>query len=514
MKMTTKANTSSSFEVSRKGQAADEPLLVAEGLAKSFNGVPALRDGKLVLKRGTVHALCGGNGAGKSTFLNILMGLLRRDEGVVRVGAEVVEFKSAAEALHHGIAMITQELSPIEHMTVAENLYLGREPHIGGVIVNFARMAKNAAALLDELGFDVPAKAKMSDLSLAQIQLVEIAKALSYDAQIVIMDEPTSAIGEHEVHVLFDALRRIKARGAGIIYVSHKLTEIFEIADEYTVFRDGRFIETGRIDSIDRKHLVTQIVGHEVTMVEKGDPISGARALLEVRNLSRKGHFRDISLQVPAGEVLGIYGLLGSGRTPFVETIYGIHSPTNGEVVLDGLPVPPGNPKRSIRLGMAMVSEDRKDSGLVLIASIAHNITLSSVARRAVSGFIKQKAEAEIVQNMIQSQRIKASSPAMAVESLSGGNQQKVVFARCLTTNPKLLICDEPTRGIDEGSKQEIYGFLRKFAAKGHAVLVVSSEAPEILQVSDRIAIFKQGRLTEFVDGRTTTQRALMDLAS
>ncbi|HET9606406.1 MAG TPA: sugar ABC transporter ATP-binding protein [Nitrospira sp.] len=492
---------------------ADLPVLVAEGVTKSFSGVPALRDGRLVLKRGSVHALCGGNGAGKSTFLNILMGLLPRDEGVVRLGAEVVEFKGPADALRHGIAIITQELSPIEDMTVAENLYLGEEPRIGGVFVNFARMAKDAATLLHDLGFDVPAKAKMSDLSLAQIQLVEIAKALSYDAQIVIMDEPTSAIGEHEVHVLFNAMRRIKARGSGIIYVSHKLTEIFEIADEYTVFRDGRFIENGRIDAIDRKHLVTQIVGHEVTSVEKGDVVSGTSPMLEVRNLSGE-HFQDISLQVRAGEVLGIYGLLGSGRTPFVETVYGIIRPKSGKVLLGGLPVPPGDTKKSIRLGMAMVTEDRKASGLVLCASIAHNITLSSLPQRAVGGFIKRSAESQVVGTMIRSQRIKTSSPALAVESLSGGNQQKVVFARCLTTNPRLLLCDDPTRGIDEGSKQEIYTFLRQFAAKGNAVVVVSSEAPEILQVSDRIAIFKKGRLAEIVDGRTTTQKALMELAS
>jgi len=508
------ANMTSPVQTEQPASAVETPLLVAEGLTKSFSGVPALRDGRLVLRRGTVHALCGGNGAGKSTFLNILMGLLRRDAGVVRLETENVEFRNPAEALHHGIAMITQELSPIEDMTVAENLYLGREPRIGGVFVNFALMAKNAAALLRELGFEVSARAKMSALSLAQVQLVEIAKAFSYNAEIVIMDEPTSAIGEHEVHVLFEAIRRIKTRGAGIIYVSHKLTEIFEIADEYTVFRDGCFIETGRIDSINRKHLVTQIVGHEVTMVEKGEPVSAASALLEVSNLSRDGEFKEISLRVAAGEVLGIYGLLGSGRTEFLETIYGIRSPTNGEVVVDGAHVPPGNPKRSIRLGMAMVSEDRKESGLVLSASIAHNITLSSLARRAVGGFIDQKAEGETVKKMMQSQRIKARSPRMAVENLSGGNQQKVVFARCLTTNPRLLLCDEPTRGIDEGSKQEIYNFVRKFAAEGNAVLVVSSEAPEILQVSDRIAIFKKGRLAEIVDGRTTTQKALMDLAS
>ena len=258
---------------------------------------------------------------------------------------------------------------------------------------------------------------------------------------------------------------------------------------------------------------MTQIVGHEVTSVEKGDVISGTSPLLEVRNLSGE-HFQDISLQVRAGEVLGIYGLLGSGRTPFVETIYGIIRPKSGEVLLGGLPVPPGDTKKSIRLGMAMVTEDRKATGLVLCASIAHNIALSSLPQRAVGGFIKRNAESQVVGTMIRSQRIKTSSPALAVESLSGGNQQKVVFARCLTTNPRLLLCDDPTRGIDEGSKQEIYTFLRQFAAKGNAVVVVSSEAPEILQVSDRIAIFKKGRLAEIVDGRTTTQKALMELAS
>ncbi|OWV73137.1 D-ribose transporter ATP-binding protein [Rhizobium sp. R634] len=489
-------------------------LLRAEGVEKSFNGVPALVDGRLTLKAGTVHALCGGNGAGKSTFLNITMGLLRRDGGIVEIDGEQVDFKSAADALRHGIAIITQELSPVPEMTVAENLYLGREPKRLGVLVDFSQMRRDAEAFLDELGFEVDAAKKMGELSLAQIQLVEIAKALSYRAHIVIMDEPTSAIGEHEVHVLFNALRKITARGSAIIYVSHKLTEIFEIADEYTVFRDGRFIETGNIKDIDRRHLVTQIVGREVKLVEKGKPLEDAPILLSVSNLARGPHFRDISLDVASGEVVGIYGLLGSGRTEFLETIFGLHSPTGGEVVFNGGKVKPGSPKDAIQRGMAMVTEDRKDSGLVLSASIAHNITLSSLALMAISGFIRGDKERSAVQDMIVSQRIKSASPDVAVETLSGGNQQKVVLARCLLTNPKLLICDEPTRGIDEGSKQEIYAFLRDFAAKGNGVLVVSSEGPEIMQLSDRIAIFKQGQLLSIIDGAEATQQTLLDMAS
>lgn len=491
-----------------------EILLVADGIAKAFHGVPALINGQLTLKSGTVHALCGGNGAGKSTFLNIVMGLLRRDAGTIRLRNEEVDFRSAADALKHGIAIITQELSPVRDMTVAENLYLGREPRRGGLLVNFAKMRRDAQAFLDDLGFEVSASARMDDLSLAQIQLVEIAKALSYNAAIIIMDEPTSAIGEHEVHILFNALRKIKERGSAIIYVSHKLAEIFEIADEYSVFRDGRFIEHGKIADIDRKHLVTQIVGREVNTVEKVRTGKAARILLDVQSLSRGELFKDISLQVAAGEVVGIYGLLGSGRTEFLETIYGIHRPSSGKVFLDGVPLPDGNPKEALRRGISMVTEDRKETGLVLTSSIAHNITLSSLALHALGGFVRRRSEEETVRRMIVSQRIKAASPEISVENLSGGNQQKVVFARCLLTNPKLMICDEPTRGIDEGSKQEIYAFLRSFAATGNAVLVVSSEAPEVIQVSDRIAVFKKGQLSEIVDGHDATQPMLVDLAS
>ncbi|WP_085035731.1 sugar ABC transporter ATP-binding protein [Ensifer aridi] len=502
------------FDTTQHSTTGNGLLLEADGVAKAFHGVPALRNGRLRLRPGTVHALCGGNGAGKSTFLNIVMGLLRRDEGSIKIKGEVVDFRSASEALDHGIAIITQELSPVLEMTVAENIYLGREPKRLGAFIDFAALEKQAQKLLDDIGFPIRANARMSNLSLAETQLVEIAKALSFDADIVIMDEPTSAIGEHEAHILFAAIDRLKHRGSGIIYVSHKLSEIFEIADEFTVFRDGNYIVSGSMKDTTRKELVTHIVGREVKVVEKERPNAGAPILLEVRNLSRESEFKDISISVAAGEVFGIYGLLGSGRTEFLEAVYGMETPTSGEVMLSGKPVPRGKPRESIKMGMAMVSEDRKDSGLVLSSSIAHNITLSALSLMAVSGFVKQQKEREVVEEMIRSQRIKTSSSELAVENLSGGNQQKVVFARCLTTNPRLLICDEPTRGIDEGSKQEIYAFLRDFAAKGHGVLVVSSEAPEILQVSDRIAIFKAGTLVDVIDGHGATQQMIMELAS
>lgn len=493
----------------------DAPLLLeAEGIAKAFHGVPALKDGRLELRRGTVHALCGGNGAGKSTFLNIVMGLLPRDSGSIKLKGEEVHFDSASDALQHGIAIITQELSPVPEMTVAENLYLGREPRRAGVFVDFAKMRVDARALLQRLKFDVDPDARMSELSLAKIQLVEIAKALSYEADVVIMDEPTSAIGEHETHVLFDAIRRVKAHGSAIIYVSHRLTEIFEIADEYTVFRDGCCVESGNIADINRQHLVKAILGHEIATRDLGAQGPAGAPLLRTTGLSSAGAFDEVSLQVSAGEIVGIYGLLGSGRTEFLETVYGLREATAGRVEFDGADLPPASPRESIRRGMAMVSEDRKQSGIVPSASIKHNISLSTLKALSVLGVVDRRREDELVTRMGLKLMIKAASLNLSVESLSGGNQQKVVFARCLSTQPKLLICDEPTRGIDEGAKQEIYALMRSFANDGGAVLVVSSEAPEVLEVSDRIVIFKNGRTNGELARAAASQQVMLDMAA
>ncbi|QBP74446.1 sugar ABC transporter ATP-binding protein [Herbaspirillum huttiense] len=490
-----------------------ELLLEAHGVSKSFHEIVALADGRLQLKRGSVHALCGGNGAGKSTFLAIIMGLLRRDGGEIRLKGQPVDFHSPAEAMQHHIAIITQELSPIPGMSVAENLYLGREPRVAGLCVNIRAMERQAQALLDRLQFQVDARARMQDLSLAQVQLVEIAKAFSHDCDVMIMDEPTSAIGEKETEVLFRAIRSVAAQGTGIIYVSHRLSEIFQIADSYTVFRDGRFVETGLIRDIDRASLVKAIVGRTLQVQERRRR-QGGEAILSTEALGRQGEFDQVSLQVHAGEVVGIYGLMGSGRSEYLNCIYGLTRPDQGAVTLRQQPLPAGRPAASIAAGLSLVTEDRKDSGLVLCASIQDNIVLAAYRRMSRLPLIRRSRVDALVRQMIQRLQIKVSSPHLPVSSMSGGNQQKVVLARCLSTQPRCLLCDEPTRGIDEGAKREVYQLIDRFVQDGGAALVVSSEAQEILDLCDRIAIFKRGRVVEVVDAHATTQEELLHLAS
>ncbi len=493
-----------------------ELLVEATGVAKSFDGVPALIEGELRLAAGEVHALCGGNGAGKSTFLNILMGLLQRDAGTIRVHGKEVHFKAPPDALAERVAIITQELSPVHDMTVAENIYLGRAPRRMAGLVDHKAMIRQARQLLGELHFDVEATRKMSQLSLAQTQLVEIARAISQNARILIMDEPTSAIGEQETQILFDAIRGLTATGVGVIYVSHRLDELFEIADRYTVFRDGRFIETGNMREIDRAHLVHQIVGHELEESRRAGAVASgdAATLLEVQGLSYGRQFQDISLSVKEGEILGIYGLMGSGRSEFLNGVYGIGPRSAGTVTLRGSVLPPHQPKTSLERGLAMITEDRKDTGLVLGAPIRHNISLSILGRLATFGVVRQGREKALSARMMKHLAVRAASDRMNVGALSGGNQQKVVVARCLASEPRVLICDEPTRGIDEGAKQEIYQLLRDFAAKGGAVLVCSSEAPELLQLCGRIAVFKKGRLKGFVEAARSDQKTLLHEAS
>jgi putative xylitol transport system ATP-binding protein len=488
-------------------------LLEASGLQKAFDGVPALQDGRLSLHRGSVHALCGGNGAGKSTFLSIVMGILERDAGTIVLNGREVNFRSPADALANRIAIITQELTPIRGMTVAENLYLGREPKRAGVLVKFNALARKAQDLLDRLGFAIDSRATVDSLSLAQIQLVEIAKAFSRECDVMIMDEPTSAIGESETEVLFDAIRSLTAQGAGIIYVTHRLSEVFRIADRYTVFRDGRYVESGCIADIDRAHLVSTIVGRKLNQNEKKRRATG-QIVLETSGLSRNTEFDDISLSVSAGEVLGIYGLMGSGRSEYLNCLYGLTDAHDGEVKFKGRRLPPGSPRQAIRAGLALVTEDRKETGLILSSSVRDNISLSAYPSLSRFSLIDGRKVKSLVRSMIDRMRIKTASASLPVSSMSGGNQQKVVLARCLSTGPVCLLCDEPTRGIDEGAKREIYQLLDDFVAQGGAAIVVSSEAQEVLDVSDRIAIFKSGRLVSVIDGHLSSQEDLLHLAS
>ncbi len=491
------------------------PLLEASNISKAYAGVPALRDGRIRLQAGSVHALCGGNGAGKSTFLGVLTGLHEPDGGKLFCRGRAVRFRSPAAALDAGISIITQELSPVPDMTVAENIYLGREPRRGRWFVDHAAMRVKATALLAQLQFDVDAGAKMRSLSAAQIQLVEIAKAIGRDSSILIMDEPTSAIGERETGVLFQAIRRLQSRGVGIIYISHRLAEIFEIADTYTVFRDGCFVRTGALTDIDRQELIHLIVGCAL------GPDHGRRAaraegppLIEVRNLTRSGEFADIHLGVRRGEIVGLYGLMGSGRSAFAMALYGCARTHAGSVLIEGRPVVIRSPSDALRLGIAMVTEDRKQTGLVLTSSVRENISSSSLARFARLGFINGRREAIAVDGLVQRFGIKLRARDQMVRELSGGNQQKVVFARVVLSHPRILICDEPTRGVDEGTKREIYGFLRRFTADGNAVLMISSEILEIVSQSDRIVIFRRGRVAAELRSDTADPGTLLHLAS
>ena len=492
-----------------------EPLLEASNVSKAYFGVPALHDGRIRLRSGSVHALCGGNGAGKSTFLGILTGLHEPDGGQLFCRGREVRFASPAAALNAGISIITQELSPVPDMTVAENIYLGREPRRGRWFVDHGAMRVNAEALLARLQFDVRPEAKTRTLSAAQIQLVEIAKAISHDSSILIMDEPTSAIGEKETEVLFEAIRRLQSQGVGIIYISHRLSEIFEIADTYTVFRDGYFVRTGPLSDIERHELIRLIVGRALADDHgRAATTPDGSALIEVRNLTRFGQFEDIHLSIKRGEIVGLYGLMGSGRSAFATALYGCVRTDAGSVLIEGLPVPIRSPSDALRLGIAMVTEDRKHTGLALSSSVRENISVSSLARFARLGFIDEREEAAAVDAFIDRFGIKLSDRDQPVRELSGGNQQKVVFARALLSRPRILICDEPTRGVDEGAKREIYGFLRKFTADGNAVLMISSEIPEILSQSDRIVIFRRGRVAGELRSDMATPETLVHLAS
>jgi len=493
----------------------DHYLLHAAGVQKSFNGVPALRDGRLELRPGTVHALCGGNGAGKSTFLNILTGMLRRDGGTISCKGRPVNFESPADSLAAGIAMISQELNPLLDMTVAENLFLGREPmKLGGLVVDYRRLFKRAAELMESLGFAIDVRAPLRRLSLAKRQLVEIAKAISYDSDILIMDEPTSAIGEAETAILFDAIRRLTARGVGVIYVSHRMSEIFSIATEYTIFRNGGFIEAGQLADIDAAHLVHGIVGERVTKSQRPTTLPDAPVMLEARGYAQRKCFTGIDLQVRRGEILGIYGLMGAGRSEFLNAVFGLTRLDEGTLLIDGKPVRIDKPADALGNGLALITEDRKDTGLVGCRSVRENVSLAALRGYSKAGWIRAERERHALAQMVQQFSIRTSSAEIPVQQLSGGNQQKVILARFLLTQPRILLCDEPTRGIDEGTKQQIYEFLNAFVADGRCAIVVSSELDEVMQVSDRIAVFARGRITGTLTRAEASHHALTHLAS
>jgi putative xylitol transport system ATP-binding protein len=491
-----------------------EPLLEVTALRKSFGGVAALKNGQFRLEPGSVHALCGGNGAGKSTFLSIVMGIQQRDAGVIRRNGKDVTFTSPKQALAAGISIIEQELSPVPAMSVAENMFLGREPLASFGRVDFRKMNADAQAILDRLHFSIKATDIMMDLSVARVQLVEIAKALSYEAEIIIMDEPTSALGDTEAQQLFDAIATLKAQGKGVVYVSHRLSEIFEIADSYTVFRDGEFIADGPMAETNRDQLIQMIVGRPLAeeFVKENAPTD--QAVLTLTGAGSQARIADISLTAHAGEILVLYGLMGSGRSEICERIFGLAPQPSGQMSIRGTTVQITSPAEAIRHRIAFVTEDRKGSGLVLSAHVRANICLAQLEQLSVANVMRPGRETAAAKRMIDKFAIKTATDTLEVSNLSGGNQQKVVLGKWFLTDPEILLLDEPTRGVDVGAKREIYKVISDFAAAGGTVVMASSEIDEVLGMADRVIVLREGRIAGEITRADLSAEKLVHLAA
>ena len=492
-----------------------EYLMTAEGIRKAFPGVVALDDVTFRLKRGTVHALMGENGAGKSTLMKILAGIYTPDEGHVRLKGVDIQLKSPLDALENGIAMIHQELNLMPYMTVAENIWIRREPQNRFGFIQHGEMARKTAELFKRLNIAIDPEIKVGELSVASRQMVEIAKAVSYESDVLIMDEPTSALTEREVAHLFEIIRGLRAQGIGIVYITHKMNELFEIADEVSVFRDGKYIGTHASTDVTRDDIIHMMVGREITQMFPKVEVPIGDVVLSVKNLSLQGVFADVSFEVRAGEILGVAGLVGSGRSNVAETLFGVTPATSGTIEINGKPVAIGSPTEAIGNRMAFLTEDRKDTGCLLILNVLENMQIAVLQDRFVKGgFVQQRDVSAQCAEMARKLRVKTPNLNERIENLSGGNQQKALIGRWLLTNPRILILDEPTRGIDVGAKAEIHRLVSEMARDGVAVIMISSEMPEVLGMSDRIMVMHEGRVTGFLDRKDATQIKVMELAA
>lgn len=492
-------------------------ILEMRDITKTFARNTVLDKVELLLKPGEVHALMGENGAGKSTLMKILMGIYHRDGGTILLGGEQVEFKNAKQALEHGIAMIHQELNPVLDMQIYENVFLGKEKCLGNVkgikLVDKKKMQEETKQYLKEVGLKISPLAVMRDLSTAQTQLVEIAKAISWDAKIIIMDEPTSAITDKEVDVLFELIRKLKEQGKSVIYISHKMEEIFKICDTVTVLRDGKYIGRNSTSEITEDKMISMMVGREIKDVYPKREVPIGEIVLEVKNLSQGDVVKDISFQLHAGEILGISGLIGAGRSELVETIFGLRKMSSGEIYLKGQKVDLKSPAVSIKNKIAFVSEDRKVTGLNLISSVRDNICTVSLKQLLEHGMTNKKNENDAADKYIDMLKIKTDSREKTVGDLSGGNQQKVAIAKWLLGDPDIIILDEPTRGIDVGAKRDIYLLMEDLVAAGKAIIMISSEMPEVMGMSDRILVLSEGVLTGEVPRAEFNQEQIMAMS-
>ena len=486
-------------------------VLEMKGIRKHFFGVEVLHGVDFCAEHGKVTGLVGENGAGKSTLVKILMGVHEADAGEIYYNDVKISFQNPMHALTNGISMIHQEIAAIPELSVAENIFLGREPSKLSFIQK-KEQSRIAGELLEDLGIKLNPDTKAKELSVSEMQLMDIAKAISYNSNIIIMDEPTSSLTSAEVEVLFEAIRQLTSRGVSIIYITHKLGELFEIADHVSVLRDGNLISSNPISMVTREKMISDMVGRSMDEVYPVCEKEIGESVLKVTGLNRKNVFQDISFEIRKGEVLGFAGMVGSGRTEILNALFGMDAVDSGEVFLNGKQVRIDKPKKAIAHKIAFIPEDRKECGLNTKKSVRDNICALVLSKLARGGFITKRKEHNMAEPMVDQLQIKITSTNQLVSSLSGGNQQKVVIAKWLLSEPDIIFMDEPTRGIDVGAKHEIYKLILELANAGKAVLVVSSEMPELLGICDKIVVLREGSIVGCVNAKEATQEMIMDI--
>jgi rhamnose transport system ATP-binding protein len=508
MKMT--ESTSSSLT------AESPPLAELKGVCRSFGGVQALRNVSFNIAAGEVHAVCGENGAGKSTMIRLLCGVLAVDQGSIRINGGLVAGGCVRQAEDAGVAVMHQESTAFPNLNAVQNIFVGRElTRFGGLLLDHDAMQRRTADLLTRLGSVIPLDVPVGELPLAQRQMVALARALSQNCRLLIMDEPTASLSRRETETLLQIVRQLRSSGVSVLYVSHRLEEVFEIADRVTVLRDGEHVVTSPCHELTVEGLISLMVGRRVDTIRPdiSAAASPGETLLKVRNLTRTGVFEDITFSVRAGEIVGITGLVGAGRSEIMRAIFGIDKYDQGQVIVRGEPLKKGLVSEAVSRGLALVPEDRQHEGLVLPMSVAQNMSLVVLPELVHAGLISSRQESHLVEGLLQRLQVRSSGPAAAVSSLSGGNQQKVVLGKWLAGRPQILLLDEPTRGVDVGAKAQVHDVIRELAASGMATIIVSSEMAELLTVSDRILVIRDGRLVAERHAADVTQEELLALS-
>jgi ribose transport system ATP-binding protein len=494
--------------------SSNQSILELSSITKKFPGVLALDQVDFNLKEGEVHALVGENGAGKSTLIKIISGVHKKDGGEIKFKGQSVDIKGPKHSRRLGISVIYQEFNLVPYLSISENIFLGREDMKGQTIIDKKEMYQKSKKILQDLGIDIDPNTQIADLGVAMQQMVEIAKAISMDSDIIIMDEPTAALGDNEIEELFKTIDNLKEKGISVIYISHRLKELWQVADRVTVFRDGQYIATHPISETDKDLLITEMVGRELKEQFPERDAEIGEEILSVENLNRGDLLKDISFSLKKGEVLGFAGLVGSGRTELMRCIFGADKMDSGKISIDQKEAKIENPRSAIESGIGFITEDRKKQGLVLVRSVKENISLTDLSQVMNGMILKDDKDKKLAQEYIEKLNIKTPGEEQEVQFLSGGNQQKVVLAKWLIRNTKILIFDEPTRGIDVGAKKEVYSLINQLAEEGVGIIMVSSELPEILGMSDRIIVMNHGEIAGQMDIEDANQENILSLAT